>query len=207
MLGEERHAVLLQQPAHLPEPGTGRATGRQRRDLVEVGLLEREHLVHELPVVGHVAGRPTAQPRAPGLHRRQVARVVPQPGEAGLAEEAVGHQPGDLRREVGEGRQRGHLRAARQGLVRGPPGLEGPEQVTHPGPEPVVVTGADGREQRVVLLLGARQRARVDDVDHVGAGQVVEERGHRGVRRAGQRELLALVEAEVVDLRADAGRA
>ena len=71
---DTRYSSSSQRTSRSPAPG-GRPA-RQRRDLVEVGLLEREHLVHQLPVVGHVAGRPPPAARA---------GPRPPPGSAGSA--------------------------------------------------------------------------------------------------------------------------
>jgi len=59
--------------------------GLQGGDLVEIGLVQRPHLVHQLPV----AGDPFVELLTPAPDAQQVRREAAQPVRPGLAQEAA----------------------------------------------------------------------------------------------------------------------
>src|SRR3954470_22886669 len=108
LLGEQGHPVLLEHPARSAERIARRTAVLEGCHLVEVGLLERAHQVHLLPVAHDVI----VQPLAAATDREQVRREATQPLGPGLAEEAASHQPGQLLAHVLQGRERGQLGTA-----------------------------------------------------------------------------------------------
>ena len=193
LLRPQRDPVLLEQPAHGAQRRGRRPTRRQGVDLVEVRRLEVDHPRERLSVAGRLLVEPLPW---------QVDRARRGTSGSGAA---VRDQP-RRRTRGGPAARAGH--ACRSGTAAiascgrgrracGRPAASGPG----PGSRPARPVAAAARGRHATRPPARRTPARRDGWARVHLRQdecapaVLDEVGHRGVRRVGQAELGGVVEA------------
>ena len=193
LLGPQRDAVLLEHPARLAQSLGQRTAVGQGVDLVQPGVLQVGDAVHQLPVPPHRAAA-LEQLLATLRERGEVDREAPQLRGAGLPDEPAVDQARQLGTHVGQRGEHRHVRAPREVLLDTAPRREDPHDVGEHAPHPRLEVSADRRQEGVVRRLGAHRRPRVDRLADHGGSAVLEQLGDGGVGRAGQAELLGVVE-------------
>ena len=193
LLGPQRDAVLLEHPARLAQSLGQRAPLGQRVDLVQPGVLEVGDAVHELSVASDRAAA-FEQLLATLRQRSEVDREPAQLGRAGLGDEPAVDQARQLGTHVGERRQHRHVGAPRQLLLHAAPAGQDPHDVGEHAPHPRLEVPTDRRQEGDVRRLRPHRGARVDGLGDHGRAAVLQQLGDGRVGRAGQAELLGVVE-------------
>ena len=130
LLGPQRDAVLLEHPAHLAQRSPGGRPVGQRRDLVQVGLLEVGDLVHQLAVAGDLRRRAARG----GAHGGEVARVAAQLRRRRPRRRSRGASAGRAGPSCRSGPAAWPSRRARESALSAvAPAVEHPHHVAHAG--------------------------------------------------------------------------
>ncbi len=159
---------------------------------MEVGLLELGDPVHQRPVAIDRASA-LVEPGPPLAESRQVDGVSAQLRGAGVADEASVDQPSELRLQVGERWQHGHVGTTAQLLLGSSPGFQAADHVAQHCPLGCSLLGGFRPEGGIGRFV-TRGRPGVNHLLHHGGPAVLEQLGNGGVRRPGETELLGVGE-------------